>query len=344
MASPIKKMAIETPGGEYQEKKIGADAEDITVYKDSNTNTYIDNIEEYSGDPVVTSLPTTLNDLNNKTIDENHGGIGTRGINSTSGGVQNSQAVTTAGALFSTAQSLSNSISTTATNLRNSFQAGVDTIYNAIKNNGVTPASSTPTDCAAGINNIRSGGNATSAQILKNKTAYSGKVLRTGTMEDKTGWIGSGTPTGNNYINVPVPQGYHNGSGYVTCHGETAYQQGKTDQYNEDHSYTYGERLFLEAPSRGSDVAMDLPLTSIKTVRFVGWRRGGASVLWIWTEPSEDSSGTSRQIREWFNPDAGFEISNFSSEEKYLHIYIESNESGTPLADFLITRQFNILR
>lgn len=71
--------------------------------------------------------------------------------------------------------------------MQSTFQAGVDAIYNAIVANGVTPSSSTPTACVAGINNIRSGGDATAAQILKTKKAYVNKSLVTGTMENYSG-------------------------------------------------------------------------------------------------------------------------------------------------------------
>jgi hypothetical protein len=129
------------------------------------------------------------------------------------------------------------SLSTEIAQMKVTFQAGVDTIYNAIRNNGVTPSASTPAACATGINNIRSGGNATAAQILKNKTAYSGKSLITGQMENRGAWTGSGTPSGNNSVNIIIPAGFHNGSGYVTCNGGTAYyagrNQGRADKNNQ---------------------------------------------------------------------------------------------------------------
>lgn len=46
------------------------------------------------------------------------------------------------------------SLSTEIAQMKVTFQDGVDTIYNAIVAKGVTPSSSTPTDCATGINNM----------------------------------------------------------------------------------------------------------------------------------------------------------------------------------------------
>ena len=110
--------------------------------------------------------------------------------------------------------------------MREDFQAGVDAVYNACVAEGVTPSASTPTAIAQAIATIRNGGNATAAQILSTRTAYSGKTLLTGTMTNKGAWTGTGTPSGNNQVNVTIPAGYHNGSGYVACNGQTAYSAG----------------------------------------------------------------------------------------------------------------------
>lgn len=65
-----------------------------------------------------------------------------RGINSTSGGVENSDSLTTAGALYAT-----------KANLQATFQSGVDTIYDAI-DDYVTPAASTPSALAAAVHEV----------------------------------------------------------------------------------------------------------------------------------------------------------------------------------------------
>lgn len=92
------------------------------------------------------------------------------GKDDTPGGVENSTDLYTSGGVFAT-----------VADLREAFQAGVDAVYNAVVAEGVTPASSTPTDIAAAIAIIRNGGTAAAADIVAGKTAYSGKILLTGT-------------------------------------------------------------------------------------------------------------------------------------------------------------------
>lgn len=86
---------------------------------------------------------TVYTDQTTDKILESKGGIGNRGIDNTSGGVENSTAVTTAGALYST-----------VTSLQNSFQAGVDLIYDAFIAKDVTPSASTPSALAAAVNDV----------------------------------------------------------------------------------------------------------------------------------------------------------------------------------------------
>ena len=90
--------------------------------------------------------------------------------------------------------------------MQTSFQDGVDAVYNACVTNGVTPSASTPTAIAQAISQVRT--------------------------PIKGAWTGSGTPSGNNSVNVTVPAGFHNGSGYVTCNGGTAYTAGR----NQGHA------------------------------------------------------------------------------------------------------------
>lgn len=94
------------------------------------TKSYVDN--KFSGIP-----------NGNVIVSNGTGSPTSRSINSSSGGVQNSTSLTTAGALYATKAAL-----------ESNFRAGVDTIYNAIVRNGVTPSSSTPNACAAGIDNV----------------------------------------------------------------------------------------------------------------------------------------------------------------------------------------------
>jgi hypothetical protein len=51
-------------------------------------------------------------------------------------------------------QSSVETLETTVSNMQTTFQDGVDTIYNAIVAEGVTPSSSTPEDCATGISTV----------------------------------------------------------------------------------------------------------------------------------------------------------------------------------------------
>ena len=101
------------------------------------------------------------------------------------------------------------------------FQAGVDAVIGALAAVGIViPAGSTPQDVA-------------SAVIASNKGA----------------WTGTGTPTGNNQVNVAIPAGYHSGNGYVTCKGQSSYSAGETKGHNDTKtttlsaSATYSEML-----------------------------------------------------------------------------------------------------
>lgn len=78
-----------------------------------------------------------------------------RSIDSTSGGVANSDALTTSGALNATNANIQNQL----TAMRASFQDGVDTIYNACRDNfpsAEVPQQSTPTAIAASITSVMS--------------------------------------------------------------------------------------------------------------------------------------------------------------------------------------------
>ena len=100
--------------------------------------------------------------------------------------------------------------------MKKSFQAGVDAVYQACVAEGVRPSASTPTAIAQAISTIRNGGNAGAAQILSGYNAYSNKQLRNGSMVNRGAW----SDTGTGRSNVIIPQGYHNGSGYVNGVGK----------------------------------------------------------------------------------------------------------------------------
>lgn len=112
---------------------------------------------------------------------------------------------------------LESRIDTCIRTMNSNFQAGVDAVYAACVAEGVTPSASSPTAIAAAIADIRSGGTAQAAHILNPYTAYSSKVLRTGSMVNRGAWTSSTSNDGR----VTIPQGYHNGSGYVNFTGRS---------------------------------------------------------------------------------------------------------------------------
>ncbi len=70
-------------------------------------------------------------------------------------------------------------------------------------------------------------GNAVAAEVLSGKVFSSASLENaSGTMANRGAWTGSTTGNGN----VAIPEGYHNGSGYVS--GAGAYNQGVTDADN----------------------------------------------------------------------------------------------------------------
>lgn len=77
-------------------------------------------------------------------------------------------------------------------------------------------------------------GNATQADVLEDKTFSSASEENVaGTMPNRGAWLATGTPTGNNQVDVPIPAGYHDGSGKVTCKGQDAYSNGYTSGRNQ---------------------------------------------------------------------------------------------------------------
>lgn len=96
--------------------------------------------------------------------------------------------------------------------LESTYQSNVNTIYNAVVNNGVTPTAKTPAAIATGINGIRSGGNAAAADILAGKNAYVSKSLISGSMANYSGsnrrTVTPTGGTGNEQLSLSA--GYHN--------------------------------------------------------------------------------------------------------------------------------------
>ena len=143
----------------------------------------------------------------------------------------------------------------TVTDLQAAFQAGVDAVYNAVVAENVIPSASTPTAIAQAIATIRDGGNATEAQILKDQTAYSGKVLRTGTMENRGSWSPTLTPTGNNTATTSIPAGYYSG-GTITANGATSYSAGRTQGRADKKSNSGFVYVYMRYIGGGGDFAV----------------------------------------------------------------------------------------
>lgn len=82
-------------------------------------------------------------------------------------------------------------------------------------------------------------GNATSSQILENASALVNGVLITGSMPNNGAW--NNTPTTN--TKVTIPNGYHDGTGYVDTNEvyQTAYNKGKDEaKANPNSLIPYG--------------------------------------------------------------------------------------------------------
>jgi hypothetical protein len=115
-------------------------------------------------------------------------------------------------------------------------------------------------------------GNAVAGDVLSGKTfANASNDSVTGTMTNRGAWTGTGTPSGNNQTNVPIPAGYHNGSGYVTCKGQTAYQSGHSDGFSSGRAQgradTHQYYLCIEEYTFGGSPYYLLKLNNVEIAR-----------------------------------------------------------------------------
>ena len=86
-------------------------------------------------------------------------------------------------------------------------------------------------DIAEAIGNIGKGANFTASDLLMGKIGYDGSNLVTGTMPNKGAFTSTGLKAGESLI---IPEGYHNGSGYVEA-ASLASQTGVTGTYTNTH-------------------------------------------------------------------------------------------------------------
>lgn len=121
--------------------------------------------------------------------------------------------------------------------MKETFQNGVEVIYNACETEGIKPSDSTPNAITQAIASIRKGGNAAKTQILKGKTAYVGKTLIEGTMENKGDVTLSTTGASGNVV-LSTEVGYYT---QITVNQTPAYNagrtQGQTDVKNSPNTY-----------------------------------------------------------------------------------------------------------
>ena len=190
---------------------------------------------------VADSMPKTTYDPDGDgIIAEAQGGIGDRGVNATDGGVNGSRAVTTAGALYNTKVAL-----------QTAFQAGVDAIFNAVKNAGVTPSSSTPSAIATAIGNLR-------------KTPYTATYKPT-TRANK---IDMGIPHSNRYVDTTAVPNTNSGT-YTPTTRAAALDMGatNTNRYVNTTNVPNTNSGSYSFPSSDAGGTKDLGATN--TVRYV---------------------------------------------------------------------------
>lgn len=171
------------------------------------------------------------------------------------------------------------------------FQSASDgkkLVADAITGKGVlTAASDTFATMAGNISVIETGtdtsdASAVASNILEGRTAYVKDGRVTGTMTNEGAWTGE--TTGNS--NVLIPEGYHNGRGYVS--GSGAYNKGMSDadaRANADsRNYKTGYDAGVAATKKGNagagDVLSGKTFTNASSVNEKGTmaNKGGTTV------------------------------------------------------------------
>lgn len=185
--------------------------------------------------------------------------------------------------------------------LESTYQSNVNTIYNAVVNNGVTPTAKTPAAIATGINGIRSGGNAAAGDILTGKNAYVGKSLISGSMANYSGsnrrTVTPTGGTGNEQLSLSA--GYHNS---VIVNRTAPYNAGKaaaeavtwteTKEYSIDNDSTAQYKnlsFFIDIPARN---LVSIKNESSRTLKFTYNTTGEKDLAAgaTWTLPSSCSN------------------------------------------------------
>lgn len=195
--------------------------------------------------------------------------------------------------------------------LYQSFQDGVTSVYNAIVSNGVTPASKALSAIVAGINAIRSGGDATAGQILSTKTAYVNKTLVTGSMANN----GSVTKAINPGGSYTIPAGYHDGTGKVTAN--TGGNAAAGEILKDKTAYVGSTLVTGTMPNKGA-VTASIPAGGTYTIP-AGYHNGSGKVtagtktlkiVKVGSYDSGDSSKRSFNVATYVSK--GCNINNFA--------------------------------
>ncbi|MBP5595945.1 MAG: hypothetical protein J6Y02_11235 [Pseudobutyrivibrio sp.] len=152
-------------------------------------------------------------------------------------------------------------VSTEIMEMKSTFQDGVDAVYQACIEAGITPASSTPTDIASALVTAANG-TARAGDILSGKTALCGKEQVTGNMPNNGTVVATLNPGGQQ----PIPAGYHDGNGYVKANQNTgtytfpANDSGATKDLGVNNTYRYVNAANVLAKGHADENASVIPI------------------------------------------------------------------------------------
>ena len=235
------------------------------------------------------------------------------------------------------------SIDNSIIDMKETFQDGVDTIYSAVRRNGVTPSSSTPTDCAAGIDKLRvtpytATYTARERGVIDLGVPHSVRYLDTSYVPNYNTQTYS-YPSGSNGATVDL--GQTNTYRYVNA--QNVYQKGIQDQ----QAVTWEEVLPLRwslnpTPHSGEDTASTsvtyvIDVSTIAHIRgYISGQVGRAECKLLYWFSDSQSSGVAS-----LNPLDG----QVTITARYMHIIatLKANEeTGDTIyaeATIIITRQ-----